>query len=102
MDDIIIFSKTFDEHLSNLEEVFQRIRNANLKIKFSKCSFAKRSNNYIGHIISKEEIRMDPNKIKIFDKIMIPKSVKEFQKILGLSRYYGIFVKFYSIFIWIT
>ena len=96
LDDIIIFSKTFDEHLSNLEEVFQRIRNANLKIKPSKCSFAKRSTNYLGHIISQEGIRMDPNKIKALDEIRISKSVKELQRFLGLSGYYRRFVKSYS------
>ena len=63
IDDIIIFSSTFEEHLSRLKEVFDRIREANLKLSPEKCSFFKTKVKYVGHIISEQGVETDPEKI---------------------------------------
>ncbi len=64
LDDIIIFSKTFDEHLEHLAQVLGRIQEAGLMLKTSKCYFARDRIPYLGHIVSAEGIEPDPSKIK--------------------------------------
>jgi len=63
LDDIVIFSRTFYEHLSRLEAVLLGIREANLKLKFSKCSFFALSLRILGHIVSGEGLSPDPSKV---------------------------------------
>jgi len=62
IDDIIIFSRTFEEHLSRLNLVFNRFRQANLKLKPSKCHFAQSSVNFLGFVVSSKGILPDPDK----------------------------------------
>ena len=57
LDDIIIFSKTEEEHLQNLEEIFECLRKAGLKLKLQKCSFFNKHIRYLGHLISNEGIQ---------------------------------------------
>ena len=96
LDDIIIFSKNFEQHLLDLEDVFNRLRNSNLKLKSSKCNFARTSINYLGHIISQHGIQMDPEKIKAVKDFPVPKKIKQLQTFLGLSGYYRRFIKNYA------
>ena len=63
LDDIIIYSRSFDDHLDHLNDVFSRLRSANVKLKPSKCSFARSSVEYLGHVVSRDGIRPDPSKI---------------------------------------
>ena len=65
LDDIIIFSKNPDDHLIQLEGVFERLAKAGLKLKPSKCEFFRSSLKYLGHIVSREGIATDPKKIKV-------------------------------------
>jgi len=58
LDDISIFGRTFDEHLVRLREVFGRIRQANLKLKLTKCSLFRRSVSFLGHVVSEAGIAM--------------------------------------------
>jgi hypothetical protein len=74
LDDVIIFSKDFVEHIEHLKQVFERIRQANLKIKGTKCTFFKTELVYLGHLISAEGIRPDPAKIRAINKIGSPKN----------------------------
>jgi len=64
LDDVIIFSDTFSNHMSRLEEVFQRFREANLKLKPSKCVLLSDSVKYLGHIVSKDGVSTDPSTTK--------------------------------------
>ena len=64
MDDIITPGKTVDECLERLEHVFQRLRLANLKLKPSKCIFFQRSVTFLGHVVTEDGVRTDPEKIK--------------------------------------
>ena len=64
LDDVIVFSKTPEEHIERLECVFEKISKAGLKLKPSKCEFFKRKINYLGHIVSDKGIETDPRKIE--------------------------------------
>ena len=64
LDDIIVFSKTPEEHLERLRGVFEKLSSAGLKLKPSKCEFLKAEINYLGHVVSKEGIRTDDKKIQ--------------------------------------
>ena len=92
LDDIIILSSNELEHLEHLEEVFCRLRKANLKMKRSKCDFFKSEIHYLGHLISAEGIRPLPNKLDCIRNMPAPKDVKEIKQFLGLTGYYRKFV----------
>ncbi|CAC5413343.1 unnamed protein product [Mytilus coruscus] len=66
LDDVIIFSKSFEEHMKNLKEVFQRLKAANLKLNPKKCNFLKTEVKFLGHIVSESGVATDPNKIQKF------------------------------------
>ena len=93
LDDIIIFSDTFESHLSRLEAVFQRLHEYNLKLKASKCEFFRTQVTYLGHVVSEDGIKTDPEKLKVLEDWPIPKSVKDVRKFLGFAGYYRRFVK---------
>ena len=93
LDDIIVFSKSFQEHLENLEEVFIRLKQSGLKLKPSKCSFAKKKITYLGHVISSEGVTVDLEKVKAVKEFRTPKNVKQLQQFLGLAGYYRRFIK---------
>ena len=96
LDDIIIFSSNFEEHLEKLQAVFQRLSNNNLKLKGSKCEFFKSQVSYLGYIVSEEGIRTDPAKIEVVKTWPVPKSVKEVRQFLGFTGYYRRFIEGYS------
>ena len=96
LDDIIIFSDTFEAHLDRLEAVFQRLHTYNLKLKASKCEFFKKEVTYLGHVVSTEGIKTDPEKIRALKDWPVPKSVKDVRKFLGFTGYYRRFIKGFS------
>src|SRR6266540_6182485 len=77
LDDIIIYSKTWEGHLNHLRLVFKALRGAGLMVKVKKCEFAKKELKFLEHIISREEIRMDSEKIEKMVDIGSPKNLKE-------------------------
>lgn len=96
IDDIIVWSDNFDNHLKHLDLVFQRLRKANLTLKPLKCSFAKAEVTYLGHIISKIGIKVNPSKIEAVKSFPIPQNQHDVRSFLGLANYYRKFVKGYS------
>ena len=92
LDDIIIFSKTEEEHLEHLETIFNRLREAGLKLKLQKCSFFKKHIQYLGHLISDEGIQPLPEKMESIAKMPTPKNAKQVKQFLGLVGYYRKFV----------
>ena len=69
LDDVIIFSKTPKEHIQRLRGVFQKLREAGLKLKPSKCEFFKTRISYLGHVVSKDGIETDPKKVNAIKKM---------------------------------
>ena len=78
-DDIIIFSKTAEEHSQRLRCVFEKLSAAGLQLKPSKCLFFKTCITYLGHILSKDRIETDPKKITAIKEWPVPKTVMEEQ-----------------------
>ena len=96
LDDIIIFSPTFEEHLKRLEAVFAKLSNHNLKLTAKKCHFFQKRVKYLGHIVSEEGIQTDPDKIDSVKSWKTPTSTKEVRQFLGFTGYYRRFVKGYA------
>ena len=96
VDDILIFSHSFQEHLAHLEQVFDRLREANLKLHPSKCHFAVKQLNFLGHIISRNGVEVDPEKTKAMSEFPTPKSQTQVRRFLGMANYYRRFIKDYS------
>lgn len=92
LDDLIIVSKTFEEHLEILREVFERLRRAGLKINPEKCHFGKRELRYLGHIVSEAGIKTDPEKVKAIRDFPTPNTVRKLRSFLGLASWYRRFV----------
>ena len=93
MDDIIILGRSFLEHLGNLQEVLQRLRDAGLKLKPSKCAFFRQSVKYLGHVISREGISVDQEKVTKVATWPTPTSTQEVQRFLGFAGYYRRFIR---------
>lgn len=91
-----MWSDNFDNHLKHLDLVFQRLRKANLTLKPLKCSFAKAEVTYLGHIISKDGIKVNSSKIEAVKLFPIPQNQHDVRSFLGLANYYRKFVKGYS------
>ena len=93
LDDILVYSRTFDDHLFHLRQVFDRLRQANLKLKPSKCHFACAKVQYLGHIVSGDGVAPDPEKISAVKNFPRPHNVKTVRSFLGLANYYRRFIK---------
>jgi len=88
LDAIVVYSKTFDEPVANLYQIFRVIREAGLKLKPSKCTFRENKLLYLGHIISEYGVTVNPAKIKAVKKFPKPIRKREVMQILGLYLYY--------------
>ena len=86
LDDIIIFSRSEEEHLHYLEQVFERLREAGLKLKLQKCSFFKKHIQYLGHLLSEKGIQPLPEKLEIIAKMPIPKEPEGSKTVFRTSR----------------
>ena len=93
IDDIIIYSVDFPGHLSDIEGVLRRLQKARLKIKPSKCEFAKSSVKFLGHVVAANGISPDPANTAKLKNLTAPSTVKEVQQFIGLASYYRKFIK---------
>ncbi|GFW79112.1 retrovirus-related Pol polyprotein from transposon 412 [Trichonephila clavipes] len=88
LDDVIIGGRTFEEHLQNIRKVLSKLSDANLKLNPSKCKFFQKEVNYLGHIISAEGVRTDPEKVSAVKNWKRPENLRELRSFLGLCTYY--------------
>ena len=93
LDDIIVFGKTQEEHLQRLAAVFEKLRQAKLKLKPSKCNFFRTKISYLGHLVSKEGIHTDPSKIEAVKNWEKPENLNDIRSFLGFVGYYRKFIK---------
>ena len=96
LDDICIYSKSLAEHLHHLELVFALLRKEHLFAKLSKCAFAVHELKFLGHIVGRDGIKVDPAKIATIKDWPIPKSLSDVRSFLGLANYFRKFVLGFS------
>ena len=92
LDDIIVYSKTFETHLDSLREILQRLKEVNLKLNPKKCCLFCTSVSFLGHQVSEQGISMWPLKIQTIKDWPQPKNVKEVRQFIGLASYYRKFL----------
>ncbi|KAL0421452.1 UNVERIFIED_CONTAM: Retrovirus-related Pol polyprotein from transposon [Sesamum latifolium] len=95
LDDIVIYSGTLAEHVEHLRQVLTRLREHKLYAKVSKCLFAQETISFLGHIMERGRIRMDPKKVQVIEEWQPPSDVHDLRSFLGLVNYYWRFVKGY-------
>ena len=89
IDDILVVKKgTFDEHLTQLDEIFRRCRKANLKMNPLKCRFGLNEIDYLGYIVTPTGMQPNPNKIQAIQALERPRTVTEVRKLIGMVQYY--------------
>ena len=96
LDDIIIFSRTWEDHVRHLEEVFKQLKHVDLKIKCSKCKFFKSQVHYLGYMVGVSRVQPLPEKGKAIKKLVAPTDVNELHQFLGVTCFYRKFVLFYA------
>lgn len=97
LDDIIVYSKDFEEHLRNLREVCDRLRQSNLKLHPGKCVLTRSEVTFLGHRVTQDGIRTDEAKISAVRDWPVPKNVKDTRSFIGFCSYYRRFVKDFAI-----
>ena len=95
-DDILIYSKSWEEHVRHVDTVLQLLKEEELYAKPSKCFFGRKEVEYLGHIVSHEGVKVDPKKIKSMMDRSIPKTLKNLREFLGMTGYYRKFVRNYG------
>jgi hypothetical protein len=95
-DDILIYSKTWTYHLTHVDKVLHLLSKHQLFLKQSKCAFGASEVKYLGHIVGKAGVRVDPKKIEAMQDWPRPKTLKSLHGFLGLTGYYRKFVKNYG------
>src|SRR6266498_1782994 len=93
LDDILVYSNTFEEHLAHLRKVFDKLREANLVIKLKKCKFGQRKIKFLEHTIGTDRLRTDPENIGKIINCPVPTDVTGVRKFMGLCNYYRKFIK---------
>ncbi|KAL7288237.1 hypothetical protein TKK_0017578 [Trichogramma kaykai] len=96
MDDSVIFSKSLPKHLQHIKLIFEELKQFNLKMQLDKSEFLKKGVPFLGHIITPDGIKPNPEKMKAIVEYPIPKTQKEIKAFLGLSGYYRKFIKDYA------
>ena len=96
IDDILVYSKTMEQHEQHLREVLETVRTEKLYAKFLKCDFQLCKVQFLGHIINQEGILVDPTKIEAVMRREIPKNAFEIRNFLGLAGYYLRFIQDFS------
>jgi len=93
LDDVVVFSSTFEDHLLRLQRVFDRFRTANRKLKPSKCKLFQRQIKFLGNIVSAEGISADPDKVNSVRNWTVPRNLYEVRAFVALASYYRRHIK---------
>ena len=96
IDDILVYSKTFEEHEKHLITILQILKDKELYAKLSKCEFWLKEIKFLGHVISKEGISVDPTQVETVLQWELPKLVTEIRSFLDLARYYRRLIEGFS------
>lgn len=97
LDDVIIFSRTPEQHLERMSQVLQRLRDAGLKLKPRKCHLLRRTVAFLGHVVTPEGIAVDPAKVQEVANWPTPQRLRDVRAFVGLCAYYRKFVRGFSL-----
>ena len=87
LDDILVFSKSWDDHVIHVKKVFEILRKEKLYVKMSKCEFAKTSLVYLGYVVANSQLKVDPTKVECIVKWPKPSTVTKVRSFLGALQY---------------
>lgn len=93
LDDVIIFSTSKEEHFDSIQKILKRFQEANLKVQVDKSEFMKQETEFLGHIVTTNGVKPNPNKVEAIVKFPIPRTNKEIKSFLGLVGYYRKFIR---------
>ncbi|EGT31788.1 hypothetical protein CAEBREN_31619 [Caenorhabditis brenneri] len=96
IDDVLIISKTYDEHLDTLERVLQRFRQYNLKVSPKKCDLVRKSIVFLGHQINEENYEPNKSNVSAIVNMPTPSNINELRRFIGMTGFFRRFVKDYS------
>jgi hypothetical protein len=96
LDDVLVCSETFQQHIKDLGEIFDRFRTVGLKFNPKKCAFAQQSCIFLGHHISSEGIIPPPDRVKALQQYPSPQNIKQLRRLLGLCSWFKKFIPQYS------
>ena len=96
LDDVVIYSETWEEHLEHVRRVLQKLREAGLTVKMKKCQFGMSHCLYLGHMVGSGDVRPEPTKVLAVKAFPVPTTKKQVRVFLGLTGYYRRFIPDYA------
>ena len=97
LDDVIVYAKDLKDHQRKIDLLFERLENANLKLEPDKVQFLRKEVAFLGHVITEDGVKPDPDKIKAVKDFPTPQNVKNIRQALGLFGYYRLFLPDYAV-----
>src|SRR6266540_1509551 len=96
LDDVIIYSNNLTEHKKHIKAMLEKIREANLKLKPSKCQWFQTELKFVGHLVGRNGIKLDSRNVKKIKNAEVPKNTTELRKFLGMAQYYRQYINRYA------
>ena len=97
LDDVLVFAKSFDEHLKRLRCIFEKLRCGGIKLSPNKCDLLQSELTFLGHVISEKGISPDSKKIECIKQWKRPCTIEEMRSFLGFANYYRRFIRAYAV-----
>ena len=96
IDDLIVATNSYEEHIKVLNEVYRRLSDANLVVNFEKCNFCRPSLKYLGYVVSQDGLQTDPEKVSAVENFPRPETVTQIKRFVGLVGWYRRFIPDFS------